>query len=754
MVIVLTPSVFLHATHIVGGDLTYRFVERQGANNKYVITLKIYYDCFPADGMAAVDSDSTITLGVYRRTQTTPTEKWALYGNNNSIRMISLRRQPLSTIPNPVYECLKPPDRICVFEGVYEFELIVERSPQPYFITYQRCCRNQTINNLLQGGSTGATFYVELTPEAMTANNSSPVFKNYPPSIICINEPLIYDHAVTDIDGDRVVYSFTHATSSPGMSSDPRAPCYPSPTSFNNNCPPPLRLANYYAAYSATNPMGGAPQVVINANTGMVTGTPNSLGQFVVSVTAEEYRGAVLMSRVIRDFQFNVVFCPKKVETFFANADSNTTGTKEYYFQQCDSLQHTLLNTSRFRQFINSFYWEFNLNGQVRRFTDWIPTITFPDTGQYRGILWLNRGERCYDSAYVNVRIGSDLKADFAIQFDSCSATPVRFINTSRSNNAPLSIAAWEIIGDTIYRTIPNAEHLYRSSGQKNVRLTVGNTLGCRSKTTKTFFWQPLPANLQMTASATEGCAPSQFSFQNLTTPFDTSYKIRWDFGDGTFSSTAIPTKTYTQAGNYPVKLWVSNILGCEKAAILRGGINVHPKPKADFDWSPKALTTGSGLVGFQNLSSSDATNWSWSFGNLSGSSVKAPNYTFRDTGNFAVRLVATNRFGCVDTVVKRLYVEPFASYYLPNAFSPNDDGQNETFVGIGMTESFKSFSMQIFNRWGEIVFRTDKPNEAWNGQKNNTGYELPQGVYLVLVKYTTYKGEAQEVKSFLTLTR
>ena len=69
-------------------------------------------------------------------------------------------------------------------------------------------------------------------------------------------------------------------------------------------------------------------------------------------------------------------------------------GDKKFFFSKCDGTTVTILNNSRFTQFINAYYWEFNIAGQTRRFNDWSPKISFPDTGYYKGILWLNKGER------------------------------------------------------------------------------------------------------------------------------------------------------------------------------------------------------------------------------------------------------------------------------------------------------------------------------------------------------------------------
>lgn len=748
----LPPSVS-YATHIVGGDMTYRFIEQQGENNRYMITLNVYYDCFPLDGQAANDSDSTITIAIYQRMTVSP-ELWRLVGNNGGLRMLTVRRSPLVKIDNPTFECLVPPSNICVFHGVFQFEVILKRIPAPYVITYQRCCRNNTINNLQQGGSTGATFSCELTPEAQASGNSSPTFNKYPPTIVCIGEPLVNDHAATDPDGDRLVYKFCPAFSSPGEVGG--MGCYLSGPS-NYNCPPPFKMARYFPHYPFDKPMAGDPLVVIDTLTGRIAGTPNSFGGYVVSVCVEEYRGNVLMGRVFRDFQFNVVLCPKKAEVRLIEPDSTKViGEKKFFFSKCDSTTVTILNNSRYTQYINSYYWEFNIAGQTRRFNDWSPRISFPDTGYYKGVLWLNKGERCYDSAFVEVLVGSGVKTSFDIKFDSCGSSPVVFTNKTAASYLPNKFLKWDL-GDTtiyVYDGTPSVSYQYQTSGLKTIRLTTTNKYGCTDDSVRTFYYQPVVANLQVSASSLLGCAPTNINFRNLTTPFDSSYKVKWDFGDGNSSTAQNPSYTYIKKGNYPVKLTVTTLSGCQRETLLRGGITINAKPKADFDFTPKSISNAKGDVVFEDKSSSDVTSWLWQFGNKGSASAQNPRYTFKDTGNVAIRLIVNNTFGCADTTTRDVFVEPFYSFFLPTAFSPNNDGVNDEYLGTGYYDSFKSFSLTVFNRWGEIVFQTTAPTTAWNGQKNNTGNQLPEGVYLSVLTYKNYTGKEIVQKNYVHLTR
>ena len=106
------------------------------------------------------------------------------------------------------------------------------------------------------------------------------------------------------------------------------------------------------------------------------------------------------------------------------------------------------------------------------------------------------------------------------------------------------------------------------------------------------------------------------------------------------------------------------------------------------------------------------------------------------------------------DTTVQIIDIEPKVNYFLPNAFTPNNDALNDNFLGRGFFLGMTDFSLNIWNRWGELVFETTDPNEGWNGKKFNTGKSAPNGVYVVIVKYKGPRGNPFKIKGFATIVR
>jgi len=314
---------------------------------------------------------------------------------------------------------------------------------ESYVIVYQRCCRNATIVNINDPLVTGSSFVAKILPAAQANCNSSPVFNQFPPTIICNNEPLSFDHSATDSDGDSLVYSFCNVLVGGGIQGDVNL----APTGDDEACdgvkPTPAcpnidESVNYITpTYSAAAPMGGNPVVTIDPNTGLITGTPNTIGQFVVGVCVEEYRNGQLLGTIQRDFQFNVLPCEKKVTAqiesdrteFERDADGQIIA-KNFISTFCSTGAVDFVNQSFDRNEIDEIVWEFS-DGTVLS-DDWDASVLFPGQGDYEGKLILNpTSQVCSDSANIFVRILPELRAGFSATFDTCSISPVNFVDTS-----------------------------------------------------------------------------------------------------------------------------------------------------------------------------------------------------------------------------------------------------------------------------------------------------------------------------------
>jgi len=729
------------ARHIIGGEITYECLGAVSPGvNTYRFTMKIYRDCL--GGGAPFDDPANIAI--YKGT----------YTANTLFETFEIFFPEITSLSANPPECITNIPNVCVEQAIYVFEReLPVLKTESYFIVYQRCCRNQTINNIIDPGSIGATYMVELSPAAQAVCNNSPVYNNFPPIIICNNFPIQFDHSATDVDGDLLLYSFCSpwagggpVLTSPGLyGCDGAIPIPP--------CAPPFDNVPFTVpTYTPDNPMGGSPQITINGVTGLITGTPTKIGQFVVGVCVEEYRNGVLLSTVKREFQFNVTDC---VPTVVAGIKADSiVGPKRYVVQSCGDFTVKFINESKPK--VTDFEWSFDLkNGTIIKQTkDWDATVTFPGIGSYVGKLLLNPGDPCTDSATIAVNIFPEIKADFSYAYDTCIAGPVLF--TDKSTGAG-GINRWNwnfgVPGGSSNKQ--NPEYKYGIPGDHPVKLTVTDKNRCSDATVKVINYFPAPPLIIIQPDHFLGCAPANIFFNNLSSPIDESYHIVWNFGDGTSAEDVIsPTHLYTKEGLYDVSVAITSPIGCFIADTFPRLIRAEPSPTANFVCNPDSLLSNfNNTVEFTDLSLL-ANRWNWQFGKYATTTEQNPTFTFPDTGLVKVRLIVTHPAGCKDSMTKVLDFRPEIRWYMPNAFTPNADGHNDGFFGKGYLNGVDDFSMTIWNRWGELVFETSDPNEEWNGRVKNVGGVSPAGVYVVVVRFTGPRGAPYEYKGFATLVR
>ncbi len=441
---VLLPGMEAHATHIVGADFTY--VQIPGTS-RYQIQLKLFQDCLTGDPQAIAQDD--------------PANISVFYGDGTPFGKRKIPAAEQITVPlNFANECINNPPRTCLKRTTFIWEENLPPDTRGYTIAYQRCCRNGSINNIVNPEGVGATYFCTIPP-IPRSNNSSAVFKNNPPQIICINNPLVYDNSATDPDGDSLSYEFCEAYQGGG-------PSEPIPEAQA----PPYTIVNYAAGFTPARPFLGNPRIQINPTTGLISGTPTVQGRYVVTVCCNEWRGGVKINTTKREFQFVVTDCSKAVVANIPqySQEFNT------YIVQCKSLTVKFDNqsTGGFQ-----YNWDFGVpNTSTDQSTDFSPTFTYPDTGTYVVTLTVNRGSTCADSISRIVKVYPTFNADYVYAGLPCPNTPIQFTDQSQSRYGPVSSWQWTF-GDGQTSTAPNPVVAYPQGGEYSVSLVSGNALGC-----------------------------------------------------------------------------------------------------------------------------------------------------------------------------------------------------------------------------------------------------------------------------------
>lgn len=278
------------ATHIVGGE--FELVYLSGSN--YQLTMNLYFDAINGNP-AAKDDDATVFI--FRKSDNVFMESHILP---------KLAAEPYVAYTNP--ECASNASslstRILKYRKIISLPAASYSSSSGYYVIWQRCCRNNSISNIIEPGAAGQVFYMEFPPvtkNSLAFINSSPTL--FPPlsDYACVNEDFTFSFGGTDPDGDSLTYSMITPLNGYSSALDP-APNTPDPAPYSN-----VSWAN---GYSATNALNSQPKPLsIHPVTGLLTVRPKSLGLFVFSVLCQEYRNGVYIGQVRRDYQLLVKDC-------------------------------------------------------------------------------------------------------------------------------------------------------------------------------------------------------------------------------------------------------------------------------------------------------------------------------------------------------------------------------------------------------------------------------------------------------------
>jgi len=288
----------------------------------------------------------------------------------------------------------------------------------------------------------------------------------------------------------------------------------------------------------------------------------------------------------------------------------------------------------------------------------------------------------------------------------------------------------------------------YLDEGRHAIHVQITQSV-CELILSDTVLVKPVPAPV-FSADPVIGCAPLDVQFNNLTLCNNCSVvSSQWDFGDGQTGTQMSPDLTYRKAGIYDVGLLVCSSLGCCSDTVYHDFIKVFPSPDAGFRIMPETTVSLVDQILFRD-DSRGAAGWSWEFGDGFSSQEPSPLHAFPDTGNYMVRQVVINDYGCSDTLIRQIDVEPVSTIWIPNAFSPNNDGVNDSFRVYG--DYVRDITWSVFNRWGEVIFGTTGSSDAWNGEWD--GRAADQGVYLCRVNYRDWENKPMELYGKVTLLR
>ena len=738
--IFLLNSYSVKAKHIIGGEIYYECLGPTDGDPsvlRYQVYMKIYRDCLGSGDLFDSAPGATTTASV------------SIYQGSTFLRTQYLEAPTVNSVnPNPGNACVLVPPEVCVEDGLYVFiEIDLPIVSDPYHLVYQRCCRNEALTNINDPGTSGATYTVDITPEAQQAQNSSPVFTAFPPFIICAGEDFAFDHSATDADGHRMEYTFCSPFLGGGANN--QTPGAEDGIAPDPDAAPPFQEVSFITpTYSANTPLGVASNFQIDLNTGRITGVPMQTGQFVVTVCVSEFDdNNVLLSEVRRDFQFLVTACERPITINMASDEISPDGV--FILNACSAGNIFIENQSQGQENVTDFRWSFDVNGMTETYTEWSPTVGFPAAGTYVGQFLVSTSTGCMDSAQVSVNVLSGLSSGFSFNDPGCTDQPITFINESSVGSNP--VYNWQF-GDGNTSSELSPTHQYTSPGSREVSLAITDDSGCADTTRLMVDFFPLATSANVTATPADVCLPELVTLSLDIGQLSSDYTINWDLDDGRSSDDFSPMFSY-QPGSYTPSVRIDAPNGCFLVGQASTPIMVRQAPVAGFSYSPDPPTTLEPTLMFSN-SSNGGDTFLWDFDGLGTSQEVDPTFTFPGEGTYRVELTVGSSNGCTDTVSQLITVIPIVAYYVPNAFSPNNDGQNDVFRGFGPGGGLQDFEFAVFSRWGDQVFFSQDPDIGWDGTHQTTGEPLPQGSYVYYMTFLGPEGESIQKKGLVNLIR
>jgi gliding motility-associated-like protein len=354
---------------------------------------------------------------------------------------------------------------------------------------------------------------------------------------------------------------------------------------------------------------------------------------------------------------------------------------------------------------------------------------------------------QCTDTHEHNITILPTPEAHFVLPSSGTCEMPY-VLNLTAEGNAAME---WTMNGQQIGNSSTVAEELTQE-GDYHIVLTVSNELGCADSHSGIFEVYPKPV-AAFEALPPDGCVPHDVQFISTSS---NAALYEWEFDNGITSAAQDPDATYTQAGIYDITLTVTSVNGCTDSYTAHNLVEAYALPEASFIPSVRETSIYYPQVSFENTSEG-AVSYQWIFGD--GGSVSEeehPEHSFGSPGSWPVTLTLTSQTGCTDRYTDYVKITNDLMVFIPNAFTPDNDGLNDVFIPVmASTEFILNYELLIFDRWGTVVFQTDNPETPWVGNvRGGDHFAATDSYHYRLVLKTTDNTESIVHEGTVTLLR
>lgn len=367
-------------------------------------------------------------------------------------------------------------------------------------------------------------------------------------------------------------------------------------------------------------------------------------------------------------------------------------------------------------------------------------TVTAPDSGPAMFHWTEDDGVLCHlvDSVTITFTrplVGTMTSTD-AICFGYCDGTAT--VEVTGGNGAFTYLWSDTTLADTnTVATLCAGDH----------SVTVTDVNGCTTTNTFTIGQPEL-----LTIDSTSLVEPWCFGDCNGSITIHDPAAVAFSF-DGGLSFGTSATSPDTCAGLYELR--IRDQAGCIGTLGLQ--LPQPPEVIADFIHGPVPANVNAPTIDFASTSL-NASSWLWNIADLASATGAETQYTFsnKEPGTYEVCLVARDAHGCADSICHTVIIDDVLFTYVPNAFTPDGDGENDTWTMSINIPDVTAYTMTVFDRWGEVVYVSNDPRIPWNGTMNNGGGEiLKQDIYPYRLIYQVKStGEVQERLGHVSLLK
>lgn len=433
---------------------------------------------------------------------------------------------------------------------------------------------------------------------------------------------------------------------------------------------------------------------------------------------ADKYQTVTVVPKPIASFTYPSLICENQTPVTLTDRSYNPSGNAQ----------------------IKNWWWD--LNGKILQGK--VPPALTAAPGPLPVKLVVSTTEGCLSDTVtetINVRYAP--VPAFNVGDLMCNNELIRFTDQSTlpAQSAGDMISKWYWTFDNSVTTTSRNPVTYFSAGTHKAQLMAENNLGCKSAPVeRSFEIYPKPV---IKLDINDSCVfiPITYTVNDL---LGNVVSYHWDFGNGLKAGTASITKTYNITGNVPFTLITQTDKGC-KDTLYRPFTIFDNKSFAGKDtiaaFDEPVHLNANGEPGMQY-------RWSPSLG-LDRTDIEMPIATLDRDQLYQLHTVTEKGCKKQSQIFIRRYAGP--ALYVPNAFTPNNDGVNDRLkvkpIGI---RSFGYFA--VFNRWGQMIFRTANYNEGWDGTFR--GAKSEAGTYVFIVQATDYRGAPMVKKGTVTLLR